>query len=158
VPTIVVNEKRRKPPFVLSQSNAILFYVAERVPGRLFFDHAPELRARTYERFFFFLTDVIAPSHAAFVLRSIAPANQSELLDQRSVAALVQAEAFLAHSRYMAGESFTLADIAAFTIATAHGARMEWGHLPRLRQWFEDVQARPTVNRGLRAFDVPSAD
>jgi GST-like protein len=158
VPTVVVNETRGEPPFVLSQLNAILFYVAERVPGRLFSDVAPELRVRTYERIFFFLTAVIAPSHSAFVLRSIAPGNQSKLFDQRSVAALVRAEAFLADSRYMAGESFTLADIAAFTITIAHRARTEWGHLPGLRQWFEDVQARPTVNRGLRAFDVPAAN
>jgi GST-like protein len=158
VPTIVVNEKRGEPPFVLSQSNAIMFYIAERVPGRLLFADTPALRARAYERFFFFLTDVIAPSYSAFVLRSIAPGHQSELLDQRSMAALVHAEAFLADSRYMAGESFTLADIAAFTITIAHKTRMKWGHLPRLRQWFEDVQARPTVIRGLRAFDMPSAN
>jgi GST-like protein len=158
VPTIVVNEKRGKPPFVLAQSNAILFYVAERVPGRLLFDDAPESRARMYERFFFFLTDVIAPSHSAFVLRSIAPGDQAELLDQRSVAALVRAEAFLADSRYMAGENFTLADIAALTITVAHTARMDWGQLPRLRQWFGDVQTRPTVERGLRAFDMPSTN
>jgi GST-like protein len=87
VPTIVVNREHGQSPLIVSQSNAILFYIAERVPGRLISDVYPILRARTYERFFYFLTDVIAPSHSAFALRSIAPSNESAFLDQRSMAA-----------------------------------------------------------------------
>jgi GST-like protein len=158
VPTIVVRSDHGQSPLILSQSNAILLYAAERVPGSLISDLDPILRNRTYERFFYFLTDVIAPSHSAFALRSTAPSNRSELLEQRSMAALARAEAFIAGSRYMAGESFTLADIAAFTITVAYEKRMEWDALPLLRRWFEEVRARPTVNRGMRAFDMPSAN
>lgn len=154
VPTII-RRAPGEPAFVLSQSNAILFYIAELVPGSLLplFDLAA--RARTFERFFFFLTDVIGPSHAAFALRQAGTADSVAYLDTRSMTALGRAESYLAESRFVAGDNFTLADIAAFTITLAYKRYMDWGSLPRLSQWYEQVASRPAVERGLRAFREP---
>jgi glutathione S-transferase len=83
-------------------------------------------RAIAYERFFFFVTDVIAPSHAAFFLRRQNAVEAPGLLDERMLAALSAAERYVTRSSFMAGDSFSLADIVAFTIASFVKERLPW--------------------------------
>jgi GST-like protein len=151
---VLVDDADSARPFALTQSNAILFYVAERAPGRLFPEKDPISRALTYERFFFFLTDVIAPSHAAFQLRRSDQQHASSVLDQRSISALSTTERFLNEGPFMAGEHFSVADIAAYTITLATRRHLDWVRLPQLTQWFDRIGKRPSVGQGLRAFDI----
>jgi GSH-dependent disulfide-bond oxidoreductase len=153
VPTII-DRSRGDRAIVLSQSNAIILYAADLAPGRLIPTDDDASRARTFERFFYFLTDVIAPSHAAFSLPRSGSRDAARLLKDRSVMALASAESFLEGSRYIAGENFTVADIAAFTITLADDGHLDWDRLPRLRRWFDEVSERPSVQRGLHAFDI----
>ena len=67
VPVLVENEEDREP-FILTQSNAIILYAAGKAAGRLLPENDRD-RAIVFERFFFFVTDVIVVSHAAFSLR-----------------------------------------------------------------------------------------
>jgi GST-like protein len=154
VPTMV-DRSDEASPFVLSQSNAIIFYAAARAPGRLLPEHEGQERAIAYERFFFFVTDVIAPSHAAFFLRRQNAVEAPGLLDERMLAALSAAERYVTRSSFMAGDSFSLADIVAFTIASFVKKRLPWDRLPNLDRWYRTVDARPAVVRGLRAFNNP---
>ena len=151
VPTLV-ERSSHAPPFVLSQSNAILLYLAERAPGVLVPIDDLRLRATAYERFFYFATDVIALSHAAFSLRDLEPRARG-MLEQRAVANLVAAERFVAEDAFMAGERFTLADIAAVTIAQSMFQTVAWEQSPKLRLWYERVMRLPSVVRGLHAFN-----
>lgn len=138
---------------ILSQSNAILFYLCDLAPGALLPIGDAAARARVLERFFFAVTDVIAPSHSAFALKGADSEDESaRRLDQRALAALVRTEVFLSETRYVAGGEFTLADIAAFTITLAYRRHMNWDSLPNMQRWFDELHARTSIVSGLRAF------
>lgn len=150
VPTIV--DRSAGGELVLSQSNAILLYAADRRPGLLLPLEATE-RAIALERFFYFLTDAIAVSHAAFFLRSTGDREASVALDARSIAAIQDADRFAENSPFMAGEHFSLADIAAFTIGAASKRHIDWEVAPSLKRWFREIEQRPSIQRGMTAFD-----
>ncbi len=150
---VLVERKTDEAPFVITQSNAIVFYAAEQRPGRLL-PGDDRARAVAYERFFFFVTDVIAPSHAAFFLGRAGASDARALLIERMLATVATAERYPDANGYIAGEAFSIADIAAFTITSSVKEHLPWNQLPNLRRWYERVEARPAVTRGLRAFDV----
>jgi GST-like protein len=139
--------------FVLSQSNAIILYAAEKKPG-LLIPLDVRGRARTYERFFYFITDVVLMSHGGFFIREDhGPEEGAALLEQRAHAAATAAHRFLQDSQFMAGDRFTIADVAAFPIVNHLRASIDWDAHPQLQRWFQRVAARPAVERGMHAFD-----
>lgn len=138
---------------VISQSNAIMLYIAEKAPGRLLPYNRGLQRSQAIERFFFFITDVIAPSHAAFHLTQATDGQNAKVLEARAVSALCFAERFVSQSNFIAGDKFSLADIAGFTIASAMEPMLPWDTLPNLKRWFSGIARREGVARGLRAFD-----
>ncbi|MGY8605989.1 glutathione S-transferase family protein [Gluconobacter cerinus] len=149
VPTII--DRLGEKDLILSQSNAILLYAAEVMPGRLLPLDGRD-RAAALERYFYFLTDVIAVSHSAFFLRSLGNHEASAVLDERSNGALRDAARFVKDTRYMGGNSFSLADIAAFTIASARRRHIDWNADAHLSRWFDEVEQRPSVRKGMKAF------
>lgn len=140
-------------PFVLTQSNAIILYADSLAPGTLAPGGGPA-RGRVMERFFYFLTDVIAPSHVGFSLRATAQDAARTTLADRALQSLIYAERFAAQADYIAGTAFSLADIAAFTIASSFHQQVGWDALPHLARWYQRVAARPAVRRGLAAFSA----
>lgn len=152
VPTII-HRKASGRDIVLSQSNAILFYVADKSNGKLWPTHNSQQQAIAYERFFYFITDVIAPSHAAFRLRKSEMFDAASILDKQSLSMLEATERFLMDSSFMAGDKFTLVDIVAFTIARAYENDINWNQRPQLKDWYVSMKSRPTIQRGLKAFD-----
>lgn len=151
VPVLVEKEGDREP-FVLTQSNAIILYAAGKAAGRLL-PESDHDRAIALERFFFFVTDVIAVSHAAFSLRGSNAQDGQKILLDRVLATLETAERYVGHDEFMAGKTFSAADIAGFTITQSMKSDLPWPKLPNLRRWFERTEGRPAVRRGLRAFD-----
>jgi GST-like protein len=153
VPTLV---DRAAPgePFVLSQSNAIILWAAARAPGLLAPREEGLERIRVMERFFYFVTDVIARSHAAFALRRGGVAGGgADAMDKLAVDALAAGERFVTDAPFIAGDHFSIADIAAFTIASTYERDLVWEELPALNRWYRIVAERSTVRRGLLAFD-----
>lgn len=153
VPTLVDSEGPGGEPLVLTQSNAIMLYIAEK-SGTLLPSGGVE-RARAFEWLFFFVTDVIAPSLQAFVLSRDATATHEDAVHQLNERALVlyeHVDGRLADRAFLAGGSFTLADIAGYTITTALEGQLRWDGLPHVRRWLDDVGARPAVQRGRRIF------
>jgi GST-like protein len=148
VPTLVDNSY--SPPLVINQSNAIIQYADAKMPGRLSSPSGIE-RFRVHDRFFFFITDVIATSHAAFYLRQMGQREGSAPLSERALEHLMAAEEFLVGG-YIAGNKFSMADIAAFTFAASVSSQVPWGKLPRMTRWFEVIGDRPGVKKGMRAF------
>lgn len=141
-------------PLIITQSNAIILYAAERSEGRLLPD-APASRARTLERFFFFVTDVVAPGMASFQLRRGGMAEAALLLEGRAQAMFESSEHFLDGGPYLAGSDFSIVDIVAVTIASAYEKTIPWTALPRFKAWYDRVLDRPAVHRGLHVFDPP---
>jgi GST-like protein len=150
---VLVEDQQNGPPVVITQSNAIILYAAEQATGRLL-PNDSLARAVVYERFFYFVTDVIAVSHAAFFLRGAGvPEGQARLVE-RMLAALESAEQFVRDEPYMARKTFSIADIAAFTITQSVESQLPWAQLPNLRRWYEQIAARPAFARGLKVFNA----
>jgi GST-like protein len=154
VPILVETRAAGEGSFVLTQSNAIALYVADKAPGRLLPSTPGAERAVALERFFYFITDVIAVNHAGFYLDGLGEHSAAALMHSRAIEAASAAERFLGAGRYMGGDRFTLADIAAYTILSSFGDKAPMAG--RLRDWFDHVGQRPAVARGLQAFDRPS--
>ena len=153
VPTLVDSDGPAGERLVLTQSNAIMLYIAEK-SGTLLPSSGVE-RVRALEWLFFFVTDVIAPSLQAFVLSRDATAAHGDAvhrLNERALALYGHVDRQLADRPFLAGSSFTLADIAGYTITTALESQLQWDALPHVRRWFERVGARPAVQRGRRIF------
>jgi GST-like protein len=56
----------------------------------------------------------------------------------------------LAGHKFIAGNQYTVADIAIFPWANSWEKQgIDWADYPRLKVWFDAVAARPAVQRGL---------
>jgi GST-like protein len=157
VPT-VVDRRGVGEPFILTQSNAIMLWVAEQRPGLLLSVDDPAQRATTLERYFYFITDVIERSRAAFQLRKSGEHAGSAYLDRVALEAAVFSEIFLKDSEFVAGDRFSIADIAGWTILSFFEPRIDWSGRPRLRHWLDTIAARPPVRRGMHAFDAADSN
>lgn len=144
----VLTDGGAAPAFVLTQSNAIMLFAAERAPQLLIAGDAAQ-RARVLERYFQVLTDIIGPSHAAFRLDR-GPARDA--LERMALDGARQLEDALAHAPYLAGRHFSIADIAGFTIVRSLSG-LDLGTSPRTAAWLARVGALAPVRRGLAAFD-----
>lgn len=147
VPVIV--DRSDHPPFVLTQSNAIMMYIDQKAPGRIL-PIAPKERAIAIERLFYFVTDVIAPGMSAFRVRGSEDAQASLL--HSALEAWSDSSRFLENSRYMAGDTFSAADIAAGVFIQSYRRHVDWSTVPTLERWLTDVMARPSFQKGLQAF------
>jgi len=143
---VPVEEEEGREPFILTQSNAIVLYAAGKTAGQLLPDSERE-RTLVLERFFFFVTDVIAVNHAAFSLRGSNAQEAQKILMNRMLAILETAERFVVRDEFIAGKTFSVADIAGFTITQSVEADLPWSKLPNLRRWFENIEGRPRAAR-----------
>ncbi len=153
VPVLVARGSVNAQAFVLTQSSAILFYADAEAPGRILPPHADHTRKRALEAFFYFTSDVIAFNSGAFSLRGPEFSGAAATLTERYLAAIAVSERFLIGNEFMAGASFSIADIAAFTIISAVRRHLPWNELPRLAAWHDRISHRPAVQTGMTAFD-----
>ncbi|MBL8328764.1 MAG: glutathione S-transferase N-terminal domain-containing protein [Rubrivivax sp.] len=59
----------------------------------------------------------------------------------------------LARSRYLGGESYSIADIAVFPwLRSWKNQGIDWADHPHLKGWFDEVAARPAVQRGVEVL------
>lgn len=59
----------------------------------------------------------------------------------------------LAHAAYVAGQQYSIADIAIFPwIASWEKQGIEWTNYPHLQQWFHTVGQRPAVHAGMQVL------
>jgi GST-like protein len=153
VPTIV-DQLPDGSQLVLTQSNAIILYAAGKAPGRLMPQEEGAAKSIVFERFLFFITDVIGPSGASFYLKGRKQDEAAGLLDARMRNALIGAERFAQESRFMAGDDFSIADIAGFTITKFAKPHLPWSDLPNLQRWYQAVECRPAVLRAYKALGM----
>ena len=59
----------------------------------------------------------------------------------------------LAQSRYIAGAEYTIADIAIFPwLRSWKNQGIDWDDYPHLKGWFDEISARPAVQRGVEVL------
>ena len=121
--------------------------------GRLLPPRGSTGRIKALEAFFYFASDVIAANGASFNLLQQGQAQAADLLTQRCLSAAAASERFISEAGFMGGDSFSIADIAGFTIISAVARNLSWEQLPRLAAWRDRIGRRPAIREGMNAFD-----
>ena len=150
VPVVVDRNVPGNEPVTLSESGAILLYLAEKT-GRLL-PTAPLLRARVLEELFFHAAG-LGPAFTNSFFQKIAKTPNPET----AARALAEAERTLnvfdtrlSGSNYVAGDEFTIADIAHYGWLWRHeAAGVSLGGAPNVKRWFDAVSDRDSVKRAI---------
>ncbi|WP_396333824.1 glutathione S-transferase family protein [Burkholderia anthina] len=147
--------------FTLSESAAILVYLAERHGALL--AQEPITRARTFEQLFVHASGLSpAFGQAGYFLRS-APAGSSEhalgRFAQEARRQLGLLDAVLAARTFVAGDDFSIADIAHFGwIWRRTFPGMTLDDLPNVQRWYDAVSNRPAVGRAIARIESLAED
>lgn len=151
IPAIVDDQGPGGKPFALTQSGAIMLYLADKT-GK-FVPADPAKRARTLQWFLHAVTDVGPASGMLFTammgLEPKIPAfidyAKSRLVDQFKLA-----DDELARSEYLAGD-LSIADLAYYPIAAGRKALLdETPGYANLKRWAATMAARPAIDRAMK--------
>jgi GST-like protein len=151
IPAIVDDDGPGGKPLALSQSGAIVLYVAEK-SGR-FLPKDPARRLAAMQWLMQACSDVACASGTIFQLSMAAPEKSApnvEFFEKRLYNALRVADAQLASREYLADE-LSVADLALYpVVATRKPVIEKHGGLPNLARWVERMAARPGVAKGMQ--------
>ncbi|MET3828133.1 GST-like protein [Sphingomonas sp. PvP055] len=146
---------------VLTESAAILVYLAEKT-GKLL-PTSGETRARVFEQLFFHASGLgPAFGHAGFFQRQAAEPQPLaiERFSTEAKRTLGVLDDMLAKHRFVAGDTFTIADIAHFGwLWRRKFAGVGFDDAPNAARWYAEVEARPAVQRAIAHVNtlVPQA-
>lgn len=138
-------------PYAVFESGAILLYLAEKF-GKLL-PAEPRARGAALQWLFWQMGGLGPMAGQAGHFRLFAPENVAYGIKRytEEVTRLYGvADRRLSDARYFAGDDYSIADIACwpwFMSWERHG--QDLGRHPNLRRWFEEVAARPAVQRGI---------
>ncbi len=140
--------------FSLFESGAILMYLAEKT-GRLLPEDAIG-RYRTIEWLMFQMGGLGPLLGQAHHFRNYAPDRIDYAYDRYTNEATRLYRVMdrrLGDAAYLAGDAYTIADIAAFPwIRPYENQGQDLSEHPNLQRWFDDIAARPAVQRGLEVL------
>lgn len=158
IPVLVDSQGPGGQPITVFESGAILLYLADKT-GRLMPDSA--LGRYQVLQWLMFQVSGLGPTLGQNRhFRSVA-AERIEYAIQRYTAETRRLfevmDARLATSRFIAGDEYTLADIAIFPgLRHVSGHGMDWADFPRLKAWFDTIAQRPAVRRALSNAASPA--
>ncbi|MFB9217039.1 glutathione S-transferase family protein [Vibrio sinaloensis] len=145
--------------FVVFESGAILLYLAEKT-GQ-FLPQDEKARSRVIQWLMFQMSGVGPMMGQANVFYRYFPEKIQPAIDRyqnegRRLLEVMNTQ--LAKSRYLAGEEYTIADIATWPWVRIH----EWSGvdiegLDHLKRWLDEIAERPAVQKGL-AVPPPSSE
>jgi GST-like protein len=154
IPAIVDSDGPDGQPMSLFESGAILMYLAGKT-GRF-------LPASTRERYamlewLMFQMGAIGPMLGqTHHFRIYAPEKLTYAIDRYTNEAkrlYGVMDKRLAKCKYIAGPSYTIADIAIFPwLRSWKNQGIDWGDYPHLKGWFDEIAARPAVQRGVEVL------
>ena len=153
---IALNRNAKVPvlvdgPVVLSESAAILVYLAEKTGRLLPTSGAP--RARVFEQLFFHASALSPAFGQGGYFQKLAPEPQPHAVERfraeaRRVVGVLDAR--LAVDEYIAGPTLTIADIAHFGwLWRRDFAGVDLDETPHVARWFAALDARPAFRRGV---------
>jgi GSH-dependent disulfide-bond oxidoreductase len=158
IPAIVDHDGPGGKPLTVFESGAILLYLAEKTGKFL-----PKDTAKKYEalQWLMFQLTNIGPMFGQFAhFKMFAPKgtnnDYSMARYQTELKRLYEViEKRLAHSAYLGGEEYTVADIATFPWTRNHDAQgVKWEDNPNLARWFKAIDERPAVKAALAKIAV----
>ena len=148
IPVLVDQDNTDSEPLVITQSTAILQYLAEKT-GQLL-PYALPARAKVYEWLHFHAIDIGSVIFSAFYLQQRVSPNQLEAAEQlrKRVYELYQYfDNQLADNQFLAGDIYSIADITALpAVITQEATLSKYSNLTR---WLQELKQRPAVQRGM---------
>ena len=154
IPVIVDPDGPGGKPLTLSQSGAIILYIAEKTGKFLPKDAAR--RALATQWFMQGATDVAATSGAIFRLENSVPEKIPSSIDyfrQRLLGFLLVCDAQLAGREYLADE-LSVADLMLYPNFAARKALIDQaGGFANLQRWGASMASRPAVRKGMKILD-----
>lgn len=151
VPVLVDPDGENGQPIILTESAAILIYLAER-HGRLLPGDGLK-RAKVFEQLFFHAS-ALSPAfgQSGYFQKLAAEANPAAIdrFHGEAKRTLAVLDGVLARNTYVAGEEFSIADIAHFGwLWRKEFAGIDYTESPNVERWFNSVARRPAVIRGI---------
>lgn len=141
---------------VLTESAAILIYLAEKT-GKLI-PAAGEGRARVFEQLFFHASGLgPAFGQSGFFQRQAAEPQPIAIqrFSTEAKRTLAVVDGLLAAHRFVAGEAFTIADIAHFGwLWRREFAGIGFEDSPHVARWYAEIEARPAVQRAIERVNA----
>jgi GSH-dependent disulfide-bond oxidoreductase len=148
---VLVDRDAASSPLVLTESAAILVYLAEKT-GKLL-PASGEGRARVFEQLFFHASG-LSPAFGQSGFFQRQAAERQELAIQRfsteARRTLGVLDGVLAARRFVAGDEFTIADIAHFGwLWRREFAGVNFDETPNVARWYAALEARPAVQAAI---------
>jgi GST-like protein len=154
IPAIVDEDGPGGAPIAVTQSGAILLYLAAKT-GKLMPVDAAE-RVRAVDWVFHAVTDCAGASGSIYAMSARVPEKSDanvRFYEERLLAHFRVADAALARQPFLAGATFSIADVALFPVVAVRRALLDRaGDLPNLARWADALGERPAVARGMKVF------
>lgn len=152
VPVLVETEQA----FSLTESAAILVFLAEKT-GRLLPTQG-EARARVFEQLFFHASGLSPAFGQSGFFQRFAATPEPIALERFSTEAnrtLHVLDTVLEKNRFVAGDAFTIADIAHFGWLWRRGfPNITLDDTPYVARWYADIESRPAVQLGIARIEA----
>jgi GST-like protein len=151
IPALVDNEGPDGKPIAIFESGAILMYLAEKAGGRFM----PQETRRRYDvlQWLMFQMASVGPMLGqAHHFRRYAPEQIQYAVDRYTNEAhriYGVIDNRVSEAPYLAGE-YSIADMATYPwLRTHHWQGQDLEDFPHLKRWYDSIEARPAVQRGL---------
>ena len=148
IPVLVDQNSGSNSPLVLTQSVAILQYLAEKT--QLLLPKSLSDRAKVYEWMNFHAVDIGSTLFSAFYLHQrIKPSHEhaADQLRQRVIELYQYFDQQLADQEFLAGASYSIADITALPAVMTQKEKL--ADYKNLNRWLQQLEQRPAVQRGM---------
>lgn len=154
IPVIVDSDGPGGKPVTVTQSNAILIYVAEK-SGKLI-PADPRKKLLMWERLSFVMTDVSSVNNAMVQsIRGMKEKHQPtiDFFAEKLFEELKQADRILGAAEYLAGE-ITIADISMYPVYARAKVLLNkpevFARFSNVERWAAAMAARPAIQRGMK--------
>lgn len=154
IPAIVDQQGPDGQPMSLFESGAILLYLASKV-GK-FLGNSDREKFTTLQWLMFQMGGVGPMLGQAHHFRIYAPEKIDYAINRYTNEAkrlYGVIDKRLAETPYLAGEQYTIADIATFPwLRSWKNQGIDWSDYPHAKRWFDEIAARPAVQRGVEVL------
>lgn len=147
---VIVDDLQGKP-VVISQTGAILIYLAEK-SNRLLSQEVQQ-RSQTLQWMQFVLTDISTNVFNNFHLKALVSPKQpeaGEILKQRALKFCQEIEQQLKNNTYVAGQQLSLADVVAFPVITQLKGELLNGQCANISRWYEVLAENQSIATGMK--------
>src|SRR6267142_6508321 len=137
--------------FILWESMAINLYLAKKYGMGGLYPSRLEDEARAWQWSFWGMTEVERPVLTAMMNRAVYPEEKrdkaaADAAEQALAQPLRVLDGAVAHTPYLLGEHFTVADLnVASILSWARPARIDLGGVPKMADWFKRCSERPAA-------------